>query len=88
LAINTLEELKQAALQVATDLEAAGEAQAAERVKATAGTDSAPLAAYLEQLIDALEGARRAWLKKGVGAKAFAVHKVASAASKLLQGPA
>ncbi|KAF0240857.1 MAG: hypothetical protein FD180_4735 [Planctomycetota bacterium] len=81
--INSLEDLKQAALSAAEELDAAGEAAAAYRIKDTMAKATGVQGDFIEQLIDALESARRLWLHKAAGAKAFALHKLISAARNL-----
>ena len=83
MAINNLEDLKQASMSVAEELDAEGEAAAAYRIKNTmANADSTPVD-LIEKIVDALESARRLWLQKASGAKAFKVHKLISAARNL-----
>lgn len=83
MAINTLEELKKASLSAAEELDAADEAAAAYRIKNTVEKEAEHPGDFIEQLIDALESARRLWLHKSVGAKAFQLHKLISAARNL-----
>jgi len=83
LTINSLEDLKQASLAVAEDLDAEGEAAAAYRIKDTMADAASSPGNLVEKIVDALEFARRLWLQKASGAKAFQVHKVISAARSL-----
>ncbi|MEK7469215.1 MAG: hypothetical protein AAB074_17715 [Planctomycetota bacterium] len=83
MAINSLEELKTASMAVAEDLDAEGEAAAAYRIKGTMADAASSPVELVEKIVDALEFARRLWIQKAAGAKAFQVHKLITAARTL-----